>query len=510
MEGRRVEGVFLDTAILRNRAYEAYETAKVFQIKILSQIPKALLSSLGSLGSRLKATVKSAEGNKLILLLENGYEIEAENRLSLPVKPGDELTLILESENPLTLRLERVSSKLRGVGDLIKKALESFTPLLNPSDPKGFLKNSGLIYEKKVWDFLRGVLKEEDLVSDNKYAVLKTLYERDLPRIEKALGEFLSKEKLTELFGGKERKDLIRNLPKLETLLSEAREAKLQELNHLKAVVREVVRGLIGSLTEKATLLGLKPSLQEEVISNLEANPKSVDILREALKSIEQNRYEEFRSKLSLLGVKLEEAHRLPQVKDKLVASLKELIKGATAVLKKELGSEDPQELVSKMRELERELKTLEEASARLKELPPNLRENLSKLEAINQLQVFLLTSLGRKFVVPFRTDEGKGVFAFSAEDTFRILIKLNFEEGFLGVSVEAPRRENPERISVLFKTDIPTLEEEIEKSLPSLIEELEELGLEVKSEVLKSSEREFEEEVTSLLGGEGSFNLRV
>ena len=69
MEGRRVEGVFLDTAILRNRAYEAYETARVLEIKILSSVPQALLASLGDVGSRLRATVKAYSQNKVILQL---------------------------------------------------------------------------------------------------------------------------------------------------------------------------------------------------------------------------------------------------------------------------------------------------------------------------------------------------------------------------------------------------------------------------------------------------------
>ncbi|MDQ7082803.1 MAG: hypothetical protein Q9N34_07540 [Aquificota bacterium] len=120
MEGRRIEGVFLDSAILRNKAYEAYETAKVLQIRILTKVPEALLASLGDMGSRLRATVRSISEGRVLLSLENGYELEAENRLAIPIKVGEELSLVLESKEPLTLRVEKTFSGVRGAGELLK------------------------------------------------------------------------------------------------------------------------------------------------------------------------------------------------------------------------------------------------------------------------------------------------------------------------------------------------------------------------------------------------------
>ena len=115
MEGRRVEGVFLQHALERSQALEAYKQAQRVQIRILTIVPEIFLETLGRKGNQFRATVMNATGNKVLLSLPNGYQIEAENRLSIGINRGDILTLMVEEENPVTLQIVSVE---RGVKDI--------------------------------------------------------------------------------------------------------------------------------------------------------------------------------------------------------------------------------------------------------------------------------------------------------------------------------------------------------------------------------------------------------
>jgi hypothetical protein len=519
MEGRRVEGVFLDTAILRNKAYEAYETAKIYEIKILSKVPEALLASLGEPGSRFRATVKSMEGGKVILSLENGYEVEAENRLAMPVKVGEELSLVLESKNPVVLRVERAFSGIRGVQDLIKTLFQSTQPLLKDASVKETVERSGILYERRVWDFLRGALSSEELSSDQKYIVLKALERADTSHIEKALKGVRVPEslegrisQLVQLLQKGDKVEFFKELTAFRSELEGEISLKESRINLVRDTVREVFRSLIDSFLQKGHTLGLKLTLEERVYTSMAENPRSIDVFKEAIRSLETNHLKEFVQRLGLVGVKVENPEVLPEVKEKLLSLMKDLSKGAVRVLSSTLNTEDIQNLVKEIKELSEEVRSLSELREKLSsELPKSIRENLSRLESINYMQSFFISQEGRKFIVPFGSEEGKGFLAFSLRDSFRIFVRLSFEEGFLGVLMESPKKEKPEYVNLLFKTDIDKLRNEISRSLHLLKRELEDLGLEVrKLEVLEGSVHSFEREVAHELGEEGVFNLRV
>ncbi|WP_457601354.1 hypothetical protein [Hydrogenivirga sp.] len=519
MEGRRIEGVFLDSAILRNKAYEAYETAKVYEIRILSRVPEALLASLGDTGSRFSATVKSLEGSKVVLLLENGYEVEAENKLSMPVKVGEELSLVLESKNPLTLRVERAFSGIRGIRELISLALGMEAPPVEENDIKGFLQNSGLVYEKKVWDFLRGALGEEGLSRDFKFQVLSLLNRAETGGIEKVLREARLPQELQErvsaLFETSQKGEKLRffrELTQLEGEISSRLKLNEQRLSLINNTLREITSSLLNSFVNKANRLGLRLNLNRELFSAMEANPKTLSIFQEAIKSLESNQVREFAQKLALVGVRVENPEQLPLIRENLLSTLRELVRGATTLLSSKLDTEDVNLLTRQVKELGEEIEHLSEFREKLtNSLPKEVKDNLTRLENINYFQSFFTAWEGRKFVVPFGGEEGKGLFAFSMKESFRIFVRLSFDEGFLGVVIEAPKKEEPDFINVLFKTDIGTLQRELEASLPSLERELSELGLEVRRiEVLKYGEGSFDRELAEELGEAGMFNLRV
>jgi len=486
MEGRRIEGVFLESSILRNRAQEAYETAKVYEIQILSRIPKALLASLGGPGTRLKATVKDVSARSILLLLENGYEVTAENRLNLPVKVGEELVLMVESENPLTLR----------------------PVLLRLNQLRESVEGSGILYEKNVWDYLRGILPLERLTADSKFILLKALESTDLSAVLETLKEvsppppFAERiEQLLEEGEGNNRIAFLRNLMNLEREISEA----ISDLSRKKEALRESVGGIVKTLTNnilgEMERLGLRIGFRRDVFEGLVSSPRTLSIFREAIKSLELNRWNEFSDKLNLLGIRIENRELLPIVKESLLPHMRSLLRGALVALKNQTETEDPLKLALTMKELEDRVNNLEKLREAVSRMPEEVKENLARLESIAYLQAYLVATAGRRFVLPFRTGEGKGVIGFSSGEAFRIFIRLNFEDSYIGIMIEAPRKENPDHLSVVFKTDSEYMAEAIAREEESLWKDLGELGLDVKrfEIVLDTADRERKRKAVAL-----------
>ncbi len=517
MEGRRIEGVFLEASILRNRAQEAYETAKVYEIQILSRISQALLASLGGPGARLRATVRDVNPQRVLLLLENGYEVTAENRLNLPVAVGEELTLVVESEEPLTLRLEGAFQGVRGLRELLARVLrEGITPL-KPDRLRESLENSGLVYERKVWDYLRGVLPTEKLVSDQKYALLRALEGADISGTLEALKRLSVPSRFSETVkqliatAEKDTVSFLRGLTALEKEIAQTLSSHSGRIAELRSTTAEVVRTLVESALRRMGDLGLSVHLRKDVFEGIADNPKSLSVFREALRSLELNRWTEFTDRLSLLGIRVENREMIPLLRDRLLPQMSDMLRGALTVLGRRAGTDDPLQLAALMREMEEEIESLKELRNAISELPKEVRENLSRLESVGYLQSYLVAFNGRRFVLPFSTEEGRGVLGFVAEDVFRIFVKLSFEEGFLGIVMEAPRRESPDHVSIVFKTDLPALADAIRREERRLQREIEALGMEVKRlEILSGAEEVFEKELLSEFGGEGVFNLRV
>ncbi len=517
MEGRRVEGVFLDTAILRNRAYEAYETARVLEIRVLSSVPQALLASLGDLGSRLRATVRSYDQNRVVLQLENGFEVEAENRLSVMVEPGEELSLVVESKNPLILRVEGGFYGIRGIRDLLGRVLELGVRLI-PQRLEESLKDSGLIYERKVWDFLRGKIDLEDLSRDQKFVLLKTLENLDTGPIERTLRSARFPEDLRPLvrsilerLEAGDRLGFFKGLVELENGLERAISFREQRLTLIRETIGSVVRSLVENLIKVFRSAEIEVQLKEEVFSSLRESPRFLDILREAFRSLEEGRFSEFSRRLELAGLKILNEEALPKEAQRILRSLGELIRGAEVSIRSKLEAENLQDLISRQREISKELEELREIRGRIEELPKQIKESLKGLETLGMLQAYMVMNQAKRFLVPFRFEEERGIIGFSLRDSYRIFVRLELEGGFLGILMEAPRKESPDFISVLFRTDLEDLARKLSRHGEELRKDLVSLGLEVRRlEVFEDREGEFEREMAEEFGGAGTFNLRV
>ncbi len=179
MEGRRVEGVFLQHAIERSQALEAYKQAQRVQIKVLTLVPEIFLETLGRKGSQFKATVANVSRNRVTLNLPNGYQVEAENRLSLGINKGDILTLLVEEENPVTLQIVAIERGFKNVQKLIKNLIDNaqkFVINMKNNDFKEVIKNSGLFYENKLAKFLANKEDIKSIENDEKFKILKEIF----------------------------------------------------------------------------------------------------------------------------------------------------------------------------------------------------------------------------------------------------------------------------------------------------------------------------------------------
>lgn len=167
MELRRIEGILLEQAILSKQVEEAYKTAKSLEIKITSRVPEVIQNLLNL--PRIKAQVIENKGNRLLLLMENGLELEVENNLNIKVKEGEVLTLTPVKSSPLTFKViqteirKNVSLKL--LNGLINSLREFPFEAINTFQK---LKNSGLFYENKV---LKALIQNsfKELKEDLKY-----------------------------------------------------------------------------------------------------------------------------------------------------------------------------------------------------------------------------------------------------------------------------------------------------------------------------------------------------
>ena len=183
MELRRIEGILLEQAILSGKPQETTKVSKKLEIRLLGKVPEVLKNFILS-SKTLKAQVLKNEGGKITLLLENGYELEAENNLSVPLKKGETLTLVFTKLNPLTLKVVNASFKkdisLKFIGGLLNK-LDSY-PLEEILSFKAF-KNSGLFYERKL---LKALVNDEleEIKKDLKYKALKEKREELIKFIE--------------------------------------------------------------------------------------------------------------------------------------------------------------------------------------------------------------------------------------------------------------------------------------------------------------------------------------
>ncbi len=378
MEGRKVEGIFLQHALERSQALEAYKQAQRVQIRILTIVPEIFLETLGRKGNQFRATVMNATGNKVLLSLPNGYQIEAENRLSIGINRGDILTLMVEEENPVTLQIISVERGIKDIKTLIKNLIEdvAFTVnLLNPDKAKESIKNSGLFYENKLIKFLTGKEKLENILQDRKYKLLEAILKTD-PEIIRRFSENMEdkgiKNILLRIAEGIEKKDIEQIIKAFDTL-------------------------------------------------------RSMDIDNPSL----------------------------------------------------------------------------------LKWMESTFGKYMEELKFINLLQHFMLSERGKKFAVPFNYEGSKGSLFVSFKDNYKIFFNFIYDEGFLGILMEASRNK-PDLINLRFFTDIEKLGRRIEREKDTLKKLFAEADLNLGVfEVRVEPKGNFDNLIKSEFE-EGTFHLRV
>ena len=522
MEGRRIEGVFLDSQILRSKAQEAYSASRAFELRILSRVPEALLAALTQEGGRFRGTVVEANSRTVRLMLENGFEISAENRLTMPINEGDELTLVLESKNPLILRVERALSSAGALRDVIlgglRVFLSSFKRGYGGEELRVALEDSGIVYEKRIWDFLRGSVDKSVFSSDLKYRVLTDLASKDAGSVLRAIesieipddlrGEvetlkFLLKEgKKLEFFTG-----LVRLSEKVGDLLRD----KNSQLNKMSMSVSKFFQGFTKSLLELLKSSGIKVSTIPSTMKGIESNPKSIDLVVESFKNFRDHRMGEFVEKMRLIGINIEDRDRLMSERERLLPRLAKLVETAVKGLLKDHDVESIKDFTSLYKKIGEDLKQLALVRGALENLPPDIKENMAKLELIGLIQSFTVAHEGKKFLVPFKIEDGEGVVAFSREGMFRIFVKLRYEEGYVGVVITAPRTEEPDYISVIVKTNMDDFKRIFEREKGKLLKEIEDLGLDLRRlEVFEEEEKEFDGAFFEEFAGSSLLNLRV
>ncbi len=378
MEGRRVEGVFLQHALERSQALEAYKQAQRVQIRILTIVPEIFLETLGRKGNQFRATVMNATENKVLLSLPNGYQIEAENRLSIGISRGDILTLMVEEENPVTLQIVSVERGVKDIKTLIKNLIEdvAFTiNLIHPDKAQESIKNSGLFYENKLIKFLTGKEKLENILQDRKYKLLEAVLKTD-PEIIRRFSENI-------------------------------------EDKGIKNILLRIAEGI-----EKKDI--------EQIVKAYD-NLRSMDIDNPSL----------------------------------------------------------------------------------LRWMESTIGKYMEELKFINLLQHFMLSERGKKFAVPFNYEGSKGSLFVSLKDIYRIFFNFIYDEGFLGILMEASRNK-PDLINLKFFTDIEILGRRIEREKNTLRKMFGEADLNLGTfEVKVESKENFDNLIKSEFE-EGTFHLRV
>ncbi len=518
MEGRRIEGVFLDSQILRNRAQEAYSTARTFQIKVLSSISEALLSSFGDVGGRMRGMVLDVGPAQVKIMLDNGYEITAENRLTIPIKKGDELSMILESKDPLVLRVERSVSSSSPIKELIIKPPVTGYQQLNNAVLQESLENSGIVYEKKVWSFLKGEIPREKLTADLKFNILSSLRSVD----PKPLWELISSAKIPlslkervqqigQLVSENRRLEFFTALSKFYAEIDEMVARNRSTLEGMSQSVRTFFEALSKSISEFLIQRGFKLSINSSFLQGMDSQPRSLDLVREAVRNLEEGRFGEFTTKMRFIGITIKNPQDIPPKREEILSQLRTLVDTAVRRVLEEWSAKDIRDLSAKFREVRQETQDLTALRGTYEMFPREVKENLQRLENIFLLQSFVVQQEGKRFLIPFNFDNGGGIAGFSKDREFVIYIKLSYEEGYVGVVITAPRKDIPEQISVVIRTDIEQLRSSLQLGREKLRKDIEDLGISLRNlEIQDVGERDFDSEFMEKFTGGGMLSLRV
>jgi len=215
----------------------------------------------------LEGRVVQTQGRTIRVMLNN-QELVAENLSDLEIKEGDQLKLMLESKNSITLKIVSLQRRLD-----IEQALQFVLdfqeePPINLDLQKlqALVKDSGLFYERKLLDFFIGKVDLKSILEDTKAQLLSNILDlagqihggevKDIKTIDQLFRMVL---KRTE------------NLKEIENLL---RTLCLENLNHWE--FKQFVR-FVESIGKKEILKALEKGDKDALLILLSKELKSIE-----------------------------------------------------------------------------------------------------------------------------------------------------------------------------------------------------------------------------------------
>ncbi|HAV40289.1 MAG: hypothetical protein AB1353_08895 [Aquificota bacterium] len=439
MEIRRIEGVLFQHATEQFQTIKAQKAGEALRIRVLSVVPDVLLDL--SLGSTIRAKVSHWEGSIIGLTLPNGVEIRAENKSSIPLMVGDTVDLMVESTNPFVFRVVGLYRKGQGE-ELLKLIFEKEDNLLvsiNMENFKESVENSGIFYERKLFDLFLGKIKVEDLMKDRKAQITGQVL-------------LLAKD--------------------LSDMLGIDFEVSLESIKNLLHIFKEKIQNY-EKIIEAFKVLSFENMSHEEYLEfikdlrnynsfilALDRGDKAI-ILKELYRLIKSGKLTEYKSVIEALESlqNLEE----PVVKE----FLKAMEGGSDKDIKRAYSA-----LENYLKEGQR---WIEFYNTKL----PQLENLLYRLEFLNSLQWTMLKD-GKAFYLPIYYEGGKGGIMFKADKDYTVFFKLNYNVGFLAGLLKRPKKH--QSLDIRFLTNMAFLAEKLREGKNRLQEMLLEDGIELKS----------------------------
>ncbi len=439
MEIRRIEGVLLQHATDQSQTIRAQKAGEVLRIRVLSVVPDVFLDL--SPGSTVRARVSHWEGSMVELNLPKGIKVRAENRSSIPLMLGDTLDLMVESTDPLIFKIVGLYRSGKGE-ELLKLIFEkegSFFVSIDVDNLKDSVENSGIFYERKLFDLFLGKIRVEDVIKDRKGQLIGQLL-----LLAKELSDMLSVNFEGSLEGIKDLLHIFKERVRVYEKTVEAfRILSFEHMNH-----EEYLMFVKGLKDEPSFTLALERGDRAVILKELYRLAKS-GMLEKHKEIIEA--FESLKS--------LEE----PVIKE----LLKALEGGSERDVKRAYGA------------LEGYLKEGQKWMEFYKAKLPNLEGLLYRLEQLSSLQWGMLKDY-RTFYLPIYYEGGSGGMMFKVEKDYMVFFKLNYEMGFLAGFVKRPRKHKS--LDVRLFTNMSSLAERLKEGKERLKEMLLEEGIELKS----------------------------
>jgi len=439
MEIRRIEGVLFQHAAEQFQTIRAQKAGEALRIRVLSVVPDVLLDL--SLGGTIRAKVSHWEDSIIGLTLPNGVEIRAENKSSIPLVVGDTVDLMVESTNPFIFRVVGLYRKGQGE-ELLRLIFEKEDSLLvsiNTENFKESVENSGIFYERKLFDLFLGKIKVEDLMKDRKTQIIGQIL-----LLAKDLSDMLGVDFEVSLEGIKNLLHIFREkIQNYEKVIEAFNVLSFENMSHEEYL--EFIKGLRND---------------RPFILALDRGDRAI-ILKELHRLIKSGRLTEYK------GI-VEAFESLQNIEEPVVKEfLKAMEGGSDKDIKRTYNA-----LESYLKESQR---WIEFYNTKL----PQLENLLYRLEFLNSLQWTMLKD-SRAFYLPIYYEGGKGGIMFKADKDYTVFFKLNYHVGFLAGLLKRPKKH--QSLDIRFLTNIASLAERLREGRDRLQEMLLEDGIGLKS----------------------------